>query len=58
MKLETLETIGLTKGEIKVYEALLELGESTKTPIANTSGISPGKVYDVLERLMKKGLVV
>jgi len=57
MSLEALRNIGLTKGEIKVYEALLGLGESTKTPIANASGISPGKIYDVLERLMRKGLV-
>ncbi|MDP2926178.1 MAG: helix-turn-helix domain-containing protein [Nanoarchaeota archaeon] len=57
MNLEKLENIGLTKGEIKVYEALLILGESTKTPIANKSGISPGKIYDVLNRLIKKGLV-
>jgi len=57
MNLENLEEIGLTKGEIKVYDALLELGESTKTPIANASGVSHGKIYDVLERLMKKGLV-
>ena len=57
MNLEKLENIGLTKGEIKVYEALLILGESTKTPIANKSGISPGKIYDVLNRLTKKGLV-
>jgi sugar-specific transcriptional regulator TrmB len=57
MKLEMLEQIGLTKGEIRVYIALLELGESTKTPIATNSGVSPGKIYDVLERLTKKGLV-
>lgn len=55
--LEQLQEIGLTKGEIKVYEALLVLGESTKTPIAKKSGVSPGKVYDVLERLIRKGLV-
>ena len=57
MQLEELEQIGLTKGEIKVYVALLELGESTKTPIARKSEVSPGKVYDVLERLLRKGLV-
>jgi len=55
--IEKLQEIGLTAGEIKVYEALLELGDSTKTPIAKRSGISPGKVYDVLERLIRKGLV-
>lgn len=57
MELEKLEEVGLTKGEIRVYNSLLKLGTSTKTPIARESGISPGKIYDVLERLMKKGLV-
>jgi len=57
VELEELEQIGLTKGEIKVYHALLHLGESTKTPIARKSEVSPGKVYDVLERLIRKGLV-
>ena len=57
MDLAPLESIGLTKGEIKVYGALLELGESTKTPIANESKVSHGKVYDILERLLTKGLV-
>lgn len=55
--IDQLQEIGFTKGEIKVYEALLDLGESTKTPIAKKSGVSPGKVYDVLERLIRKGLV-
>jgi HTH-type transcriptional regulator, sugar sensing transcriptional regulator len=56
MTLERLGQLGLTKGEIKVYEALLKLGESTKTPIASESEVSPGKVYDVLDRLVRKGL--
>ena len=56
MDLEELKQIGLTSGEIKVYDALLELGESTKTPIAKRSNVSPGKIYDVLERLIRKGL--
>ena len=37
IELEKLEGIGLTKGEIKVYNSLLKLGESTKTPIAKES---------------------
>ena len=32
MTFNQLKEIGLTEYEIKVYEALLELGESTKTP--------------------------
>ena len=34
MQLTNLKQIGLTDGEIKVYEALLELGETTKTKLA------------------------
>jgi HTH-type transcriptional regulator, sugar sensing transcriptional regulator len=51
-----LEEIGLTKGEIKVYLALLELGSTTTGKIIEKSGISGSKSYEVLERLMKKGL--
>ena len=52
-----LKQIGLTDGEIKVYEALLELGSSSTGKIIKKSGISGSKVYEVLDRLHKKGLV-
>jgi sugar-specific transcriptional regulator TrmB len=52
-----LTDIGLTKGEAKVYSSLNKLGESTIGPIIDNSGISRSKIYDVLERLIKKGLV-
>lgn len=54
---ETLEKIGLTKGESKVYLALLELGSSTTGLIIENSGISSSKVYQILDRLVHKGLV-
>ena len=57
MELENLRRIGLTEGEIKVYEALLELGECTKTALAKRSGISPSNVYDVTNRLVEKGMI-
>lgn len=56
MDLEPLRKLGLTEGEIKVYIALIALGETTSGPIAEQSGISVSKVYDVLDRLAKKGL--
>jgi len=56
MELDKLKKIGLTRGEVSVYDALLELGESTKTPISEKSNISPSKVYDVLHRLIEKGI--
>lgn len=57
METKILEDIGLTKGEIKVYLALLELGSSTAGPIVNKSRVSPSKVYDILNRLIEKGIV-
>ena len=52
-----LEKIGLTNGEIKVYLALLELGSTTTWEITRKSEISGSKVYEVLDRLIGKGLV-
>lgn len=57
MKLDILKDIGLTDGEIKVYRALLGLGESTTGPIVDNSGVSVSKVYNILSRLAQKGLV-
>lgn len=53
---QTLRQIGLTEGEIKVYLALLEMGSSSITNIIKKSGVSGSKTYEVLDRLMKKGL--
>lgn len=57
MKLEDLPQIGLTRGEMKLYEALLELGECTRTELVKKSGISASKIYDVASRLMDKGII-
>ncbi len=56
MNVELLESIGMTKAEIKVYFALLELGSSTTGPIVEKSGVSSSKIYEILEKLMQKGL--
>jgi len=53
---QTLENIGLTKGEVDVYLALLELGLSTTGKITKEANISSSKVYEVLQRLINKGL--
>jgi sugar-specific transcriptional regulator TrmB len=47
----------LTIGESKAYQALVELGESSIGDIIKVSGVSHSKVYDILKRLSKKGLV-
>lgn len=51
-----LEGIGLTKGEIKVYFALLELGPSTTGEIIRRAKVSRSKVYEMLDRLTNRGL--
>ncbi|RLE37752.1 hypothetical protein DRJ17_05875 [Candidatus Woesearchaeota archaeon] len=57
MDTKNLEKIGLTEGEAKVYLALLNLGSSTIGKIIKEACVSNSKVYDILDRLSKKGLV-
>lgn len=54
---ELLAGIGLTKSEISVYFALLDLGSSTTGPIIKKAGIASGKAYLILDKLVSKGLV-
>jgi len=57
MNTKALEMIGLTKSEIKAYLTLLKLGQTTAGPIVDEAGITRSKIYDILERLKRKGLV-
>jgi HTH-type transcriptional regulator, sugar sensing transcriptional regulator len=57
MDTKSLEDLGLTSGEIKVYLALVRLGETTSGPLIEESVVSASKVYQILDRLAKKGLV-
>src|SRR3990167_5476847 len=52
-----LTEIGLTPGEIKSYLALLKLGSSSTGPLSKESKVSRSKLYDILDKLEKKGLV-
>jgi sugar-specific transcriptional regulator TrmB len=54
---EIFRKIGLTEGEIRVYEAVVTLGKSSTGPIMQQCGISSSKVYLILEKLIKKGFV-
>jgi HTH-type transcriptional regulator, sugar sensing transcriptional regulator len=56
VNIELLEAIGLTKSEIHVYLALLELGLTTTGPLVDTSGASSSKIYEILDKLIQKGL--
>ncbi|MDP2946909.1 MAG: helix-turn-helix domain-containing protein [Nanoarchaeota archaeon] len=49
--------IGLTEGEAKVYLALVELGSSTVGPIVKKSKVAYSNIYDILNRLIDKGIV-
>lgn len=57
MNEKLLEEIGLTKGEVIVYLTLLKLGETTTGKIIEEAGISSGKIYEILDKLIRKGLV-
>ncbi|MFT7616279.1 MAG: sugar-specific transcriptional regulator TrmB [Candidatus Woesearchaeota archaeon] len=52
-----LQEAGLTSGEIKVYLALLELGISTTGPIVEKSKVARSIMYQILEKLIEKGIV-
>ena len=49
--------IGLTEGETKVYLALSKLGSSTVGPIVKESKVAYSNIYDILNRLIEKGIV-
>ncbi|MDF0682400.1 MAG: helix-turn-helix domain-containing protein [Candidatus Nitrosocosmicus sp.] len=53
---EELTDLGLTQGEAKVYLAMIQLGPSRIGKIVEISGVSQSKVYNVLDRLILKGL--
>lgn len=53
---QLLYKIGLSKGEVSVYLALIGLGESTISPIVSISKVTKSKVYDILNKLIDKGL--
>ncbi|MFH1073401.1 MAG: helix-turn-helix domain-containing protein [Nanoarchaeota archaeon] len=56
MEHELLEKIGMTKSEIKVYLALIELGSSTTGPLVRNARVASSKIYEILDKLMEKGL--
>lgn len=49
--------MGLTVSEKKVYLALLDLGDSTRSNIVSSSKIAGSKVYEILEKLRQKGFI-
>lgn len=51
-----LEELGLSPNEAKIYESLVERGESTISAIAVAAKIHRRNAYDAIERLIDKGL--
>ena len=58
MYLELFQNLGLSKNEAEIYEALLEYGESSVSSIAAITNINRRNIYDVLNRMIEKGLVM
>ena len=52
-----LRELGFSEREIKIYLALLSLGQTTVGPIAAKTRMQHSKVYQTLEKLIDKGLV-
>jgi len=57
MKYDQLKQLGFSEKESAVYLAILELGETTVSKIAERSSINRTTLYDVLPSLVKRGLV-
>ena len=57
MDTKILEKIGLSKAEIKVYLALLQLGSVPSGKIAKETDLRRSTVYDSIKRLQSKGLI-
>jgi sugar-specific transcriptional regulator TrmB len=57
MNSKLLQEIGLSDGETRVYLALLKLGETKTGELAKQAQVSSSKVYKILDRLEKKGIV-
>ncbi len=52
-----LEELGLTTNESKIYEALLSMGSCSIEQIATKSRVHRRNVYDILAKLLEKGLI-
>jgi len=54
---KTLERIGLTPSESKIYLALLKYGELKTGEILKRTNINSGRIYDILTNLESKGFI-
>ncbi len=56
MNTKILSELGLSEREISVYVALHKLGSTTTGPLVKESGVQNAKIYETLNKLIKKGL--
>src|SRR3989338_7903063 len=54
---ETLQELGLNRRESICYSSLLELGSSQVGEIVKKTGIPSSKIYEILDKLIKRGFV-
>lgn len=55
--MKNLKELGLSDGQIVVYEAVLELGITGLNKIQEKTGIERRNIYDILNKLIEKGFV-
>ena len=55
--LKNLKELGLSEGQVSVYSAVLELGIATLNRIHEKTGIERRNIYDILNKLIERGLV-
>ncbi|MBI4448240.1 hypothetical protein HY643_04615 [Candidatus Woesearchaeota archaeon] len=53
---QTLQKAGFTQNEVKTYLCLLKIGKATSYSIVKEAGISSGKIYETLNKLIERGL--
>lgn len=56
MHQKILEGLGLSPNEAKIYETLIEKGESSVSQISISAKIHRRNTYDAIQRLINKGL--
>jgi HTH-type transcriptional regulator, sugar sensing transcriptional regulator len=56
--LQTLQSFGLTQYEAKAFMALVSTGSASAYQISKVSGIPRARIYDILESLIDRGLVM
>jgi len=54
--MDVYKALNLSVGETKVYKALIKLKSTSTGPLYKKANVSQSKVYEILDRLKKKGL--